>query len=86
MELRSPDWSLDLREKNLDISHPISRPSLNRPQSKNPQHSHAMPPLVLNRSVQFQPKSWRDFVKVIYGQALRDQKCFLDREKVRGDG
>ena len=29
-----------------------------------------MPRLVLNRSVQIQPKSWRDFVKVMYGQTL----------------
>ncbi len=55
---------------NFDISHPIFGPFLNGPQSNKPQQSHAMPRLVLNRSVQIQPKSWRDFAKGIDGQAL----------------
>jgi hypothetical protein len=36
-----------------------------------------MPRLVLNRSVKIQPKSWRDFVKVMYGQTLTGLAVFL---------
>ncbi len=61
----------DLRETNLDISHPIFGPPLNAPQSKKPQHSCAMSRIFLNRSVQIRPKSWRDFVQVIFFQVLR---------------
>jgi len=60
----------DLRENNLDISHPIFGPSLNGPQSKNPQHSCAMSRVFLNRSVQIRPKSWRDIVQVTFSQVL----------------
>ncbi len=54
----------------FDISHPIFGPSLNGSQSNKPHHSQAMPQLGLNRSVQIQLKSWRDFVKGIDGQTL----------------
>ena len=57
---------------SLDFSHPIFGPSLNGPQSKNSQHSCAMPRVFLNRSVQIRPKSWRDIVQVIFSQVLSD--------------
>jgi len=59
-----------MRENNLEISHPIFGPSLNGPQSTNPHHSCAMPRGFLNRSVQIQPKSWREIVQVIFSQVL----------------
>ena len=52
----------DLSRNNMPISHPIFGPSLNAPQSKKPQHSRAMPQLLLNRSVQIWPKSRREVV------------------------
>ncbi len=60
----------DLRENNLDISHPIFGPSLNGLQSKHPQHSCAMSLVFLNRSVQIRPKPWRDIVQVTFSQIL----------------
>ncbi len=33
----------------------------------------------LNRSVQIQPKSWREIVQVIFSQVLRQQQAFLLR-------
>ncbi len=60
----------NLRENNLDISHPIFGPSLNGPQSKNSQHSCAKSPVFLYRSVQIRPKSWRDIIQVTFSQIL----------------
>jgi len=49
---------------------PTAVSRLNGPQSKHPQHSCAMPRVFLNRSVQIQPKSWREIVQVIFSQVL----------------
>jgi len=60
----------DLRENNLDNLASGFRPSLNGPQSKHPQHSCALSPVFLNRSVQIRPKSWREIVQVPFSQIL----------------
>jgi len=49
---------------------PTAVSRLNGPQSKNPQHSCAMLRVLLNRSVQIRPKSWRDIVQGIFSQVL----------------
>jgi len=73
---QNDDWFLgreigkDLRENNLDISHPIFGSSFERASIETSSHSCAMPRVFLNRSVQIRPQSWRDMAQVIFSQVL----------------
>jgi len=69
-EVFTADYTKGSRKNNLRFSHPIFGPSLNDPQSQNPQISRASPAVLLNRIVQTRIKSGREQCELIFARAL----------------
>ena len=65
-----PPSFMDIKENSLNILQAIFGPFLKKPQSKSYEYSCLMPRVFLDSYVQGRPKSWRNFVQIIFFQTL----------------